>query len=147
MRKYLIVISLLLMTTLWQTNIVQAHGWGYKKSINNKVPEIGQYENMIKDYSVFYIDKNTEKDIYLTFDNGYEAGFTNDVLDVLQEEKVPATFFVTGHYVEEEPDIIKRMAEENHIIGNHSYHHPDFTTMTKQEIKKNYNLLKKQSQT
>lgn len=141
MRKYLIVILLLLMTTLWQTNIVQAHGWGYKKSTNNKIPEIGQYENMIKDYSVFYIDKNTEKDIYLTFDNGYEAGFTNDVLDVLQEEKVPATFFVTGHYVEEEPEIIKRMAEENHIIGNHSYHHPDFTTMTKQEIKKELQLV------
>src|SRR5699024_12309635 len=65
------------------------------------------------------------KDIYLTFDNGYEAGYTTDILDILLEEDVPATFFVTGHYVEQEPKLIKRMVEDGHIIGNHSYHHPD----------------------
>ena len=59
----------------------------------------------------------------------------------LKKESVPATFFVTGHYVETEPELIKRMVNEGHIIGNHSYHHPDFTILTKEAMKKELETL------
>src|SRR5699024_9271805 len=77
---------------------------------------------------------------------GYEQGFTEDMLDVLKKHNVPAAFFVTGHYVKSEPDLIKRMAEEEHIIGNHSYRHPDFTKMSKKEDNKELKKLKKAEQ-
>src|SRR5699024_11858028 len=82
--------------------------------------------------------------IYLTFDNGYEEGHTNDVLDVLKEENVPATFFVTGHYVKDQPKLIQRMVKEGHIIGNHSYHHPDFTVISKKSIQEELDSLEKE---
>ena len=118
-----------------------AYGWGFKKNTDGKIPDIGKYEKILDDHSVFYADKQTKNDIYLTFDNGYEAGYTTDILDILLEEDVPATFFVTGHYVEQEPKLIKRMVEDGHIIGNHSYHHPDFTSMSKKEIEEELQLV------
>lgn len=62
--------------------------------------------------------------IYLTFDQGYENGYTPAILDTLKEKQVSAIFFVTGHYVNSSPDLVKRMIEEGHTIGNHSYSHP-----------------------
>lgn len=113
---------------------VGAYGWGYKKNSDKQIPDVGKYGSILENNLAFYADKQTDKDIYLTFDNGYEEGYTEAVLDVLEQENVPATFFVTGHYVEEEPKLVKRMVDNGHIIGNHSYYHPDFTTMTKAEI-------------
>ncbi|HEY4602410.1 MAG TPA: delta-lactam-biosynthetic de-N-acetylase [Cerasibacillus sp.] len=116
------------------------YGWGYKKNNDNKLPDVGKYGEMIQPYDAYYADLSGEKYIYLTFDNGYEQGYTADILDVLKKEKVPATFFVTGHYVKTASDLIKRMVKEGHIIGNHSYTHPDFTTMSKTEMA--YELIK-----
>jgi len=78
----------------------------------------------------------SKKEIYLTFDNGYENGYTEKVLDVLKERKVPATFFITGHYLDTEADLVKRMVDEGHIVGNHSWYHPDLTTQSDEELKK-----------
>lgn len=76
-----------------------------------------------------------EKDIYLTFDNGYENGYTGKILDVLKEKKVPATFFVTGHYIKTQKDLLLRMKDEGHIIGNHSWSHPDFTAVNDEKLR------------
>ena len=65
-----------------------------------------------------------EKKLYLTFDEGYEKGYTPIILDVLREKDVKAAFFVTGQYVKENPDLIKRMIKEGHTIGNHTLNHP-----------------------
>lgn len=119
------------------------YGWGFKKNTEHEIPEIGKYQGMLEEYGSFYADTSGEKVIYLTFDNGYEQGYTEDVLDVLKEERVPATFFVTGHYVKSQPELIKRMVEDGHIIGNHSYHHPDFTIITKEAIKEELETLEK----
>ena len=62
--------------------------------------------------------------IYLTFDEGYENGYTAKILDVLKEKECPAVFFVTMPYVRQQPDLIKRMIDEGHIVGNHSVNHP-----------------------
>ena len=114
---------------------------GDMQKIRHKVPEIGKYQEMLAKYGAYYVDHSGEKVVYLTFDNGFEQGFTADILNILKKESVPATFFVTGHYVKTEVDLIKRMVNEGHIIGNHSYHHPDFTILTKEAMKKELETL------
>src|SRR5699024_8717947 len=106
---------------------VSAAGWGYKKIEDNKPPDIGVYEKFLQDHQAIYRDDTEEKVVYLTFDNGYEEGHTEKILDILKKHDVPATFFITGHYVNSAPELVKRMVKEGHIIGNHSYGHPDFT--------------------
>jgi len=120
---------------------IHAYGWGYKKNNEHKLPDIGKYRDILHQYGAYYADESGEKSIYLTFDNGYEQGYTEDILNVLNKEQVPATFFVTGHYVEEEPKLIKRMVNDGHMIGNHSYHHPDFTVISKQSMQKELEKL------
>ena len=64
---------------------------------------------------------NSEKKyIYLTFDEGYEAGYTAKILDILKENDVKATFFITAHYLNTQEDLVKRMIDEGHIVGNHT---------------------------
>lgn len=109
--------------------------WGFSKSKNHQPADAGQeLNNLLQQYDAFYLGNTKEKTIYLTFDNGYENGYTPHVLDVLKKQNVKAAFFVTGHFVKDQPELIKRMAKEGHIIGNHSYHHPDLTTKTSRVI-------------
>ena len=65
-----------------------------------------------------------EEGICLTFDEGYENGYTAQILDVLKENNVPAAFFVTGPYLDKEEELVRRMFDEGHIVGNHTVHHP-----------------------
>jgi len=145
MRKW-IVITLLFGLLTFSIGVQEyeasgGYGWGFKKNTDHQVPDVGKYKEILEKYGAYYADLSGDKNIYLTFDNGYEQGYTEQVLDVLKEENVPATFFVTGHYVKSEPDLIKRMVDENHIVGNHSYHHPDFTILTKEKMKEELEVL------
>lgn len=130
--RFLLWIPFILLFSLPQ--VIEAYGWGFVKSKDGEKPELGAYEDLIEPYHAFYMGQSNEKVIYLTFDNGYEAGYTGQILDVLEEHDVQATFFVTGHYAKEEGDLLKRMVNEGHIIGNHSYSHPDFTKEDEQTI-------------
>ncbi|MFW0911837.1 MULTISPECIES: delta-lactam-biosynthetic de-N-acetylase [Bacillus] len=110
--------------------------WGFAKSKEHKPADAGkELTTLLKKYDAFYLGNTKKKEIYFTFDNGYENGYTPKILDVLKKHQVPGTFFVTGHFVKDQPKLVKRMAEEGHIIGNHSYHHPDLTTKSTKEIK------------
>jgi peptidoglycan-N-acetylmuramic acid deacetylase len=77
-------------------------------------------------------DKNY---IYLTFDLGYEAGYTAKILDVLKENNVKAVFFITGHYLNTQEALVKRMIEEGHIVGNHTVNHKSLSDLSDEEIK------------
>lgn len=92
-----------------------------------------------------YDSETKEKVLYLTFDCGYENGYTGPVLDVLKQKKVPAAFFVTLHYVKDENGALmtKRMIEEGHVIGNHSATHKIFPDITRDEMKKEIETLDK----
>lgn len=97
--------------------------------------------------AVTYDSKSTEKVLYLTFDCGYENGYTYKVLDVLKEKNVSAAFFCTLDHIKAEPELITRMIKEGHIVGNHSDNHPNFskidrTTMAT-EIQSVENYLRK----
>lgn len=117
------------------------YGWGFKKNDDHQLPDIGKYKQILEKHDAYYADESKKKTVYLTFDNGYEKGYTDEVLDVLKKHDVPAAFFLTGHYVESEPELVERMAEDGHIIGNHSYHHPDLTVVTKDKMKKELETL------
>ena len=81
-------------------------------------------------YGAYYLGDTSRKVLYLTFDCGYENGHTEAILDALKKHNAPAAFFVVGHMVESAPDIVRRMAEEGHIVGNHTYHHPDMSAIS-----------------
>ncbi len=86
-------------------------------------------------YRAFCLDtKSTEKTLYLTFDCGYENGYTEKILDTLREKDVPAAFFCTLPQVEAEPELIARMIAEGHIVGNHSVRHPSFPTLSRLDM-------------
>lgn len=90
----------------------------------------------LKKYDAYYMEDTSEKVMYLTFDCGYENGNTPAILDALKKHKIKAAFFVVGNYLSTSPDLVKRMVEEGHIVGNHSYHHPDMTNMGKEDFAK-----------
>ena len=70
------------------------------------------------------------KTLYLTFDEGYENGYTTKILDILKEKNVKAVFFVTSSYIKSNHDLIKRMVSEGHVVGNHSKTHLSMPTLT-----------------
>lgn len=117
--------------------------WGFKKSRNGSPADAGKpLENLIAKHGAVYKGSPDKKELYLTFDNGYENGYTEKILDVLKKEKVPAAFFVTGHYLESAPELVERMEREGHIIGNHSWHHPDMTKISNAKIKKELEMVR-----
>ncbi len=119
----------------------ESYGYGFKKSGGESPPDVGFYGPLIEENGGYYMGDPNEKKIYLTFDNGYEEGYTEMILDVLKEKQVPATFFLTGHYVDSEPDLTKRMVEDGHIIGNHSDRHLDYTKSSDEEVKEDLKKL------
>lgn len=82
---------------------------------------------------IYQGDVNSQR-IYLTFDAGYENGYTGHILDVLQKNGVKAAFFITGHYLKKNPDLVKRMVREGHIIGNHTVNHPAMWSLSEKEL-------------
>ena len=96
-------------------------GWGIKRADNHAQPDLGsQNKALIEKYDGIAMESKDSKNVYLTFDMGYEAGYTAKILDVLKANKVPAAFFITAHYLNTQPDLVKRMIDEGHIVGNHS---------------------------
>lgn len=95
--------------------------WGIKRNSNHEQPDLGsKNKELMEKYNGLCIGNNSQKNIYLTFDAGYEAGYTIKILDVLKEKGVSATFFITSHYLNTADEQVKRMIEEGHIIGNHT---------------------------
>ncbi|MFC0213450.1 delta-lactam-biosynthetic de-N-acetylase [Paenibacillus chartarius] len=118
--------------------------FGFAKSKNGKLPSIARegFQSLLEKHGAIFLGDTGKKELYLTFDNGYENGFTAQILDVLKEKQVPACFFVTGHYVKDQPELVKRMAAEGHIVGNHSWSHPDMSALPPERIKSELDKVK-----
>lgn len=118
--------------------------FGFKKSTDGNSASIAQegFMDLLKKYDAIFLGDVNKKELYLTFDNGYENGYTNQIIDILKLKDVKATFFVTGHYVKSEPELVKRMVNEGHIIGNHSWSHPDMSNISDQKIEEELDKLK-----
>lgn len=118
-----------------------AHSYGVAKNgVANEISVNAQNFFEENNFNAFCLDtKSKDKVLYLTFDCGYENGYTSKILDVLKEKKVNAAFFCTLPQVKENPELIKRMIDEGNIVGNHSVTHPSFaeisTSQMTEEIK------------
>lgn len=86
--------------------------------------------SFIKGYDAFWVGDPDGKAIYLTFDSGYENGYTEKILDVLKEHNATAAFFVVGHYVESVPELVMRMVDEGHLVCSHSMNHKNMAAMS-----------------
>ncbi|MFJ8258714.1 delta-lactam-biosynthetic de-N-acetylase [Peribacillus asahii] len=145
--------KLICLLTIWSVlwalatpAFAESYNWGMKKGSNGKPAEAGQkFDEMLPKYEAIYLGDTSKKEIYLTFDNGYENGYTGQILDVLKKQNVPATFFVTGHYLKTAPELVKRMVKEGHIVGNHSWTHPDMTVMTDEQIRSELRQVKEKT--
>ena len=115
----------------------ETENWGLGFGQTGEKPTGNVSAEELKKYHAAYMDPTDEKVIYLTFDAGYENGNTPAILEALKKHDVSATFFVVGNYLETSPELVKRMVEEGHIVGNHTYHHPDMSKISdKQSFEK-----------
>lgn len=123
------------------------NGWGQGTQVDkdNRPVSCDTFQSKYGQYNAVFIKENN-KNVYLTFDEGYENGYTAQILDVLKEKKAPAVFFVTYDYAKRNPDLIKRMIAEGHVVGNHSYTHPSMPTVSlekaSEEITKLHDYIK-----
>ena len=112
------------------TILPAAENWGLSFQEEGKVPVGNASFDELQQYHAYYAQKTDKKVIYLTFDCGYENGNSSAILDALKRHNAPATFFVVGHFLESAPEMVKRMVEDGHTVGNHTYHHYDMSKIS-----------------
>lgn len=122
--------------------------WGLSYQKEGKTPVGNASKEFLEKYNSYFVGNEKEKVIYLTFDCGFEAGYTEKILDTLKKHNVKSTFFVVGNYLTSSPDIVKRMVNEGHIVANHTYTHPDMSKISdeksfKEELSKTENEYEK----
>ncbi|MCL2223986.1 MAG: polysaccharide deacetylase family protein [Defluviitaleaceae bacterium] len=101
--------------------------WGVYFPKDGGRPEANATAEHLAQFDAFYTGNENDKVLYVTFDAGYENGFTAPILDVLKKHEVPAAFFLVGTYIRDEPELVKRMVAEGHIVANHTMKHPDMS--------------------
>ena len=111
---------------------LETGSWGLSFPQEGAPPIGNAGKDQLKAYDAAYIGDTSRKILYLTFDAGYENGSTEKILDVLKAQQVPAAFFLVGNYMEKNADLVRRMVEEGHIVGNHTMHHYDMSKLTEQ---------------
>ena len=124
-------------------------GWGQGRNTDEKnrpVDAVAASEKYAK-YNAYFIGEESQ-DIYLTFDEGYEYGYSESILNTLKEKGVKATFFVTEPYAKQQPELVRRMIDEGHVLGNHSVTHPaaglpsETVEQQQNEVKENHQYIK-----
>jgi len=117
-------------------------GWGLKRNNNHQQPDMpSSISAGLSKYGAYWIGSPNQKVVYLTFDEGYENGYTPAILDALKANNVKAAFFVTGHYLDSQPGLVKRMVDEGHIVGNHTDTHPSLPDISDEQIKKELQVV------
>ncbi len=119
------LLSLVLLAAGELTRALPAGSWGLSFGEPGAAPAGPVSQQRLRELDGAYLDEDGGKVLYLTFDAGYENGYTGEILDVLKKQEVPAAFFLVGDYLERNADLVRRMTEEGHIVGNHTMNHPD----------------------
>ena len=109
---------------------IETGAWGLSFRQEHTAPLGPASAEELARFNAAYIGNTQEKVIYLTFDAGYENGCTEKILDALKAHNAPAAFFLVGNYMEKNADLVRRMVEEGHIVGNHTMHHPDMSKLS-----------------
>lgn len=110
--------------------------WYLRPNLEHTIPEVpASALNLLNKYQGFYVIPDAGNKIYLTFDEGYELGYTPQILDILQANNVKAVFFITGHYLNSQPELVKRMVNEGHIVANHTWNHPNLAKVSPEKLR------------
>lgn len=110
--------------------------WGIKRNKDNKQPDVGiTNKALLEKNNGICMGNDSKPYIYITFDEGYESGYTSKILDTLKDNDIKATFFITGHYLNSATDIVKRMIDEGHIVGNHTVNHKSMPEINEGKLK------------
>ena len=131
-RDIIIGISVLVLTALgiawvFLGETVPTGSWGLSFRTEGSPPMGPAGMDQLRQFDAAYLGDPTGKRIYLTFDAGYENGSTEKILDTLAQHEVKAAFFLAGNYLERNADLVRRMTEDGHIVGNHTMHHYDMS--------------------
>lgn len=111
--------------------------WGFRRSKNHEQPVLDvQSLNVLKQFNGYSMGNKDSKKVYLTFDAGYEAGYTDKILDVLKDNDVTATFFITAHYLNTAEELVMKMIKNGNTVGNHTVNHKCLINLNDDEIKK-----------
>lgn len=126
----LIILAFVLLLALPMTVSAKAYNWYFKSAPDHKQPVVFDNNKMPDKYGALYLGSPDEKVIYLTFDAGYTSEGLIKILDILKEESVPAAFFILPAVPEKNPELIKRMVDDGHIVGNHTASHRNMANIT-----------------
>ena len=137
---FVCIISVICIILCINANAENCYRWYCKRTSDHTQPSIDKNMEWISEYKGVYLDKehatqDQDKVIYLTFDAGYENGNVENILDILHEQQVPGAFFILGNLIKRNPDLVKRMVDEGHLVCNHTYTHKNITTLSATEIK------------
>ena len=131
MRRLLTFILLIAFSlTIGLTSALAADNWGLSFPTPGEKPIGNASAEALLAHDAYYVDPTEEKVIYLTFDAGYENGNTERILDALKEAGAPAAFFLVGTYIRDNPELIRRMVDEGHIVANHTMNHPNMSAIS-----------------
>ena len=122
--------ALVLGSCILRESALETGAWGLSFRQEGAAPIGSAGAAELRKLDAAYLGDTTQPVIYLTFDAGYENGCTEQILDTLKKHQVPASFFLVGNYIEKNADLVRRMADEGHIVGNHTMHHPDMSKIS-----------------
>jgi len=115
---------------IFLTETAETGAWGLSFQTEGQPPVGPANAAVLQRYDAAYLGDPGEKVLYLTFDAGYENGCTTKILDILKKHDVKAAFFLVGNYLQQNADLVRRMVQEGHTVGNHTMHHPDMSKLS-----------------
>ena len=135
MKRIFICLSVaaLLAVALPVASLAAPDSWGLCFHEDGKPPTGNATPDYLAQFDAKFLGDTSQKVMYLTFDAGYENGHTAAILDTLQKHGAPGAFFLVGNYLETAPELVKRMCAEGHLVGNHTFHHPDMSQISSPE--------------
>lgn len=125
-----ILTAIALIVSVFSHQVLETGSWGLSFRTEGAPPVGPAGTEQLKKYNAIYIGDTSKKEICLTFDAGYENGCTAQILDVLKKHQVPGAFFLVGNYIEKNGDLVRRMVDEGHLVGNHTMHHYDMSKIS-----------------
>lgn len=129
MKRWLILGLVVCLLTGCGAEAIPTGAWGLSFHTEGLAPTGNCSAAQLARYDAAYLG-GAQKRLYLTFDAGYENGCTEDILATLEKHQVPACFFLVGNYMEQNGDLVRKMVQQGHIVGNHTYHHYDMSKLT-----------------
>jgi len=125
-----VCLAIILSVTQFWGLAIETGAWGLSFPAEGQPPTGPAGQKQLQQYDAVYLGDTGQKVLYLTFDAGYENGCTERILDVLKKHDAPAAFFLVGNYIQKNADLVRRMVDEGHIVGNHTMHHYDMSKLT-----------------